>query len=163
MFTFVHITYCKLSQKISFTSTYSHGDLHQFVVDNDCCNESYTWNLVQIIKRLPTARVMTPSWSRISWTTWLFCSGVDLQQMTALHPQLSSRKSPLSSSCRAHSSVLPSMTSTKSEEASRRFPAALTSVCSFSSFSKAAHASWWNRNLSVLNKTLLFHCMYVVK
>ena len=155
MFTFVHITYCNLSQKISFTSTYSHGDLHQFVVDNDCCNEGYNWNLVQIIKHLPTARVMTPSWSRISRTTWLFCSGVDLQQMTALQLQLSSRKLALRSSCRAQSSALPSITSTKSGEASWRFPAALTSVCSFSSFSKVAHASWWNRNLSALNKSFI--------
>lgn len=102
------------------------------------------------VEYLPTARVMTPSWSRISWTTWLFCSGVDLQQMTALHWQLSSRKSLFSSSCKAKSSVLPSMTRTKLEVGSPGFSAAVawvetsSSHCtlSLSSFSKAAQAAW---------------------
>ncbi|PWA16356.1 hypothetical protein CCH79_00004474 [Gambusia affinis] len=62
---------------------------------------------------LPTASVMTPILSRISWTTLLFWSGVDRQQMTALHLQLSSRKLAFSSSCRAHSNVRPSITRMK--------------------------------------------------
>lgn len=102
------------------------------------------------VEYLPTAIVMTLNWSRISWTTWLFCSGVDLQQMTALHLQLSSRKSLFSSSCKAKSSVLPSMTRTKSEVGSPGFSAAVASVemslsnctLSLSSSSKAAHAAW---------------------
>ena len=101
---------------------------------------------------------MALSWSRTSRTTWLFCSGVDLQQITALHLQLSSRKSLFSSSCRAQSSVQPSITKIKSaallEEDSERFSSAdgsirrspLRCTSSFSSWSKAAHASWWKRN-----------------
>lgn len=125
------------------------------------------WAVLQVVS-LPTARVMTPSWSRISRTTWLFCSGVDLQQMTALHLQLSSRKLLFRSSCRAQSSVRPSMTRIKLgmllDDDSPWFSAAVKlssprSTSNLSSFSKAIHSSWWRRNPSIKSWGLTVQCI----
>lgn len=99
---------------------------------------------------LPTARVMTPRWFRISWTTWLFCSGVERQQITALHRRLRSRKLLLNSSSKAQPSVRPSMTRMKLLDMDSPFPVRAVKLSppwtsSMRSSNKAAQASWRKR------------------